>query len=67
MSGNLSCRLDIDLLIRPESLEEAYLIGEEVGYDIRGMDISFKERAVEIRRVSKVRGEVEDNCWINPP
>jgi hypothetical protein len=28
-----------------------------VGYDIRGLDISFKERTVEIRRVSKVVGE----------
>ena len=32
----------------------------EKGFDIRGLDISFKERAVEIRRVSKIddNGEV---------
>ena len=28
-----------------------------MGFDIRGLDISFKERTVEIRRVSKVVGE----------
>ena len=45
---------DIDLLIRPESLEEAYEIAAKFDYDIRGLDVSFKERAVEIRRVSKI-------------
>ena len=58
--GFARATLDIDVLIRPEALEKAYLIGEEIGYDIRGMDISFKERAVEIRRVSKLQGEDED-------
>ena len=45
---------DIDLLIRPESLEKAYEIAAKFEYDIRGLDMSFKERAVEIRRVSKI-------------
>ena len=45
---------DIDVLIRPESLEKAYEIAAEFEYDIRGLDMSFKERAVEIRRVSKI-------------
>jgi predicted amino acid-binding ACT domain protein len=49
--------MDIDLLIRPESLESAYAIAAEHGFDIRGLDMSFKERAVEIRRVSKIIGE----------
>ena len=51
---------DIDILIRPESLEKAYEIAAEYEYDIRGLDMSFKERAVEIRRVSKIdeTGEV---------
>jgi predicted amino acid-binding ACT domain protein len=48
---------DIDLLIRPESLDKVYEIGKELGFDIRGLDISFKERVVEIRRVSKIIGE----------
>lgn len=45
---------DIDVLIRPESLEKAYEIAAKYEYDIRGLDMSFKERAVEIRRVSKI-------------
>lgn len=45
---------DIDVLIRPESLEKAYEVAARYGYDIRGLDMSFKERAVEIRRVSKI-------------
>lgn len=44
----------IDILIQAESLEKAYEIAAEKGYDIRGLDMSFKERAVEIRRVSKI-------------
>lgn len=48
---------DIDFLIREESLETAYTAAGEVGFDIRGLDISFKERTVEIRRVSKIVGE----------
>lgn len=49
--------IDIDILIRPESLEDAYQIGNGLGFDIRGLDVSFKERAVEIRRISKIIGE----------
>lgn len=45
---------DIDILIKAESLEKAYEIVAGKGYDIRGLDMSFKERAVEIRRVSKI-------------
>ncbi len=50
---------DIDILIKAESLEKAYEIAAKYGYDIRGLDISFKERAVEIRRVSKIDDEGE--------
>ena len=49
--------LDIDILIRPESLEKAFAIAKGLGFDIQGLGISFKERAVEIRRVSKIIGE----------
>ena len=48
---------DIDFLIRAESLDRAYEAAATVGYDIRGLDMSFKERTVEIRRVSKIIGE----------
>lgn len=57
--GFARATLDIDVLIRPESLKKAYQVGAENGFDIRGRDISFKERAVEIRRVSKIDDDGE--------
>lgn len=51
---------DIDILIEPQSFENALALAAEFGFDIRGLDLSFKENAVEIRRVSKIddAGEV---------
>jgi cellobiose-specific phosphotransferase system component IIB len=57
--GFVRATVDIDILIQPESLERAYQVGAEKGFDIRGLDISFKERAVEIRRVSKIDADGE--------
>jgi hypothetical protein len=57
--GFVRATIDIDVLIRAESLEKAYKVAETKGFDIRGLDISFKERAVEIRRVSKIDDEGE--------
>ncbi len=57
--GLIRATEDIDFLICEESLKRAYEAAAEVGYDIRGLDISFKERTVEIRRISAVvDGEV---------
>jgi hypothetical protein len=55
--GLVRATQDIDFLIREGSLDAAYKAAASAGYDIRGLDISFKERAVQIRRVSKVVGE----------
>jgi len=57
--GFARATFDIDILIRAESLERAYEIAAEKGYDIRGLDMSFKESAVEIRRVSKIDDDGE--------
>lgn len=57
--GFVRATLDIDLLILADSLEKSYNIAAEQGYNIRGLDMSFKERAVEIRRVSKIDDEGE--------
>ena len=46
--------VDIDLLIEPESFERVMPIARELGYNIRGKDLSFANGAVEIRRVSKI-------------
>jgi len=50
---------DLDVLIREENLEKAFAAVKELGYDIHGLDISFKERTVEIRRVSKIDDDGE--------
>jgi cellobiose-specific phosphotransferase system component IIB len=57
--GFVRATVDIDILIREESLEKAYKIVGEKGFEIRGLDISFKERAVKIRRVSKIDADDE--------
>ena len=58
--GFARATLDIDLLIDADTLERAYEVAAGKEFDIRGLNISFKERAVEIRRVSKIdsNGEV---------
>jgi hypothetical protein len=50
---------DIDVLIQPDSLEKAFELAAQKGYDIKGLDMSFKEKAVEIRRVSKIDDDGE--------
>jgi hypothetical protein len=50
---------DIDVLIQSESLETAYKVTTAKGYNIKGLDMSFKEGAVEIRRVSKIDDDGE--------
>lgn len=55
--GLVRATQDIDFLIREESLEAVYRAAAEVGYDIKGLDISFKEPTVEIRRVSSIVGD----------
>lgn len=54
-----SATFDIDILIRPESLERSFEIAKLLGFDIHGLDMSFKERAVEIRQVSKIDEDSE--------
>jgi hypothetical protein len=57
--GFARATMDIDVLIQPENLEKAYQVAANKGFDIKGLDISFKERAVEIRRVSKIDDDGE--------
>lgn len=46
--------IDIDLLILADQLDSALQIAKDLGYTIRGLDLSFADGAVEIRRVSKI-------------
>jgi hypothetical protein len=46
--------VDIDLLILSESLDLVMATAIELGYDIRGLDMTFSNGAIEIRRISKI-------------
>jgi len=46
--------VDIDILILSQSLDLVLPIAKELGYDIRGLDMTFSDGAIEIRRVSKI-------------
>ena len=52
--------IDIDVLIQPNSLEGVIALAADLGYQIRGKDLSFADGAVEIRRVSKIDRESGD-------
>ena len=49
--------VDIDLLIPSGSLDEVRAIATALGYTIRGMEMTFSNGAIEIRRVSKIDSE----------
>ena len=46
--------IDMDILILSESLEPTLEIAKQLGYTIRGLDLSFSDGAIEIRRVSRI-------------
>lgn len=52
--GRPRSTVDIDILIKPDSLSEITRIAERLGYTIRGLDMSFGKDVIEIRRVSKI-------------
>jgi hypothetical protein len=57
--GFARATLDIDVLIRAESLDKSQKIAAEKGFDIKGLDMSFRDGATEIRRVSKIDDDGE--------
>jgi hypothetical protein len=57
--GFMRATMDIDFLIPVSALDAVMTIAGELGYTIRGKDLSFKDGAVEIRRISKIDAEGE--------
>lgn len=49
--------IDIDLLVLAESLDQVLAIANELGYGIRGLEMTFAGGAIEIRRRSKIDRE----------
>jgi hypothetical protein len=54
VNGAPRTTVDIELLIKAESLEEVKAAASELGYVIEAGPMTFKKGAVEIRRVSKL-------------
>jgi len=52
--------VDIDMLIQKKSLADVMTVAHELGYTIRGLDMTFANGAVEIRRISKIDPEAGD-------
>jgi hypothetical protein len=52
--GRPRTTVDINMLIKEESLSDTLTIAEELGYTIRELDLSFGKDEIEIRRVSKI-------------
>ena len=46
--------VDIDLLILSESLDLVMATASTLGYDLRGLDMTFSKGAIERRRISKI-------------
>ena len=55
--GHPRATVDIDLLILSESLDSVIPIATTLGYTIRGLEMTFSNGAIEIRRVSKIDTE----------
>src|SRR5882672_8690420 len=55
--GRPRATVDIDLLIVAESLDEVIELAKALEYTVRGLDMSFANDAIEIRRVSKIDQE----------
>jgi len=49
--------VDIDLLIAADSLDEVVEVAKALEYTVRGLDMSFANDTIEMRRVSKIDQE----------
>ena len=58
--GLARATIDIDLLVASESAEKVIAAAATLDYRIRGMDMSFAQGVIEIRRVSKIDPEDGD-------
>ncbi|MDQ3472804.1 MAG: hypothetical protein M3447_03610, partial [Acidobacteriota bacterium] len=52
--GRPRATVDINILILAESLDVVIPIATKLGYEVRGLDMTFSQGAIEIRRLSKI-------------
>lgn len=49
--------VDIDLLVLTEDLEKVWKAAQNLGYDVEGLPLHFQDKAIEIKRISKIDKE----------
>jgi hypothetical protein len=57
--GHPRATLDIDLLVLTEDLERVWELTKQNGYDVEGLPLHFEDGIIEIRRISKIDGELK--------
>ena len=51
--------IDIDVMVTPDDLDQAWRVAEDLGYNIVGRPLEFRQGGIQIRRISKVDPETE--------
>ena len=51
--------MDIDVMVLPDDLAQAWQVALDLGYSVEGLPLNFHDGAVEIKRISKIDGETK--------
>ena len=51
--------MDIDVMVLPEDLTQAWQIAVDLGYNVEGLPLNLHDGAVEIKRISKIEAETK--------
>lgn len=46
--------MDIDVMVLPEHLDEAWQVAKDLHYHVEGLPLNFHDGAIQIKRISKV-------------
>lgn len=58
--GHVRATIDIDLMVQADDLAKAWSVAKELGYNIEGRPLEFRDGGIQIRRLSKVDRETEE-------
>ena len=51
--------IDIDVMVLPDDLAQAWQIAVDLGYSVEGLPLNFHNGAVEIKRISRIDAETK--------
>ncbi|HEV7396004.1 MAG TPA: hypothetical protein VGN86_05800 [Pyrinomonadaceae bacterium] len=51
--------MDVDVMVLPEDLPQAWQIAVDLGYSVEGLALNFHDGAIEIKRISKIDAETK--------